>query len=345
MMLKIQLGQIYLFFLVILLFSCQGKKEEVLDYIPHTVKIERFDQAFEALSSNNILLQDSLWKEQYGPFYADFIPGMLGIESTYPQRLIDLKQVAESPDFIAVRTAVRQTFPDLRKEEIELGHALGKLTAYIPEAKLPERYISFFSGFGVQIPIGERYIGIGLDLFLGAESAFYPALQAQIPRYLSRRFTREQIVPRVVEGILSEVIPTTFDPSDRLLEYMVERGKHLYLLEKVVPEVADSILMGYTAAQMEWAERHEKMIWDWFVHQELLFETDYMKFHKHLNDGPFTSELGENNESAPKLAVFLGWKMIQKFHQLHPELTMKELMEMKDAHAVLKGARYKGQSH
>src|SRR5690606_16745400 len=119
------------------------------------------------------------------------------------------------------------------------------------------RFISFFSGFAVQTPVGSDYIGIGLDKFLGADSEFYPALRKSIPYYLSRRFTPENIVPRVTESYIREELYPQGELDVTLLQHMVYHGKVLHVMDCIMPDVADSLKIGYTTQQWEWANRYE----------------------------------------------------------------------------------------
>src|SRR5690606_7972268 len=128
-------------------------------------------------------------------FYADFMQHMLAVgnplDSLHTQEL--LKRVIETDDFNALKRSVYDVYPDLSEQEEALTDAFKYLKYYFPEITIP-RFIAFFSGFAVQVPIGQDYIGIGLDMFLGADSKFYPALRGSIPYYISRRFTPENIV-------------------------------------------------------------------------------------------------------------------------------------------------------
>jgi hypothetical protein len=345
MMLKIRMRQIYLFFLGILFFSCQGQTENNVQLVPLEVKIERFDQAFAQLQGPLVKEQDDVWQKSYGVFYADFIPKMLGLDPSYPARWDQLAEVAQNPDFAALKKEVQRVFPDLQAEERALGEALARFQGFFPDQPLPKRFIAFFSGFQTQIPVGEDYVGIGLDLFLGADAPFYPALQFQIPRYISRRFTPENLVPRVMEGIIHDFWTESSQAEGTFLHQMIEAGKKLYILEQTLPQSPDSLLIGYTAAQMAWAEQYEKLTWDWFVHQELLYETDFLRYQKYLNEAPFTAELGQNNDSAPKLGVFIGWKMVKHYHKRHANLSLQELIAQKDAQSFLHQSGYRGKSN
>src|SRR5690606_18367796 len=147
-------------------------------HIDVNITIERFDQALDSLAPDNIMAKNREWLQQYGYFYADYMQYML--EAGNPLDSLELASVLEavlaSPDFNALKASVYETFPDMDEQEVGLTDAFRRLKYYFPAIAIP-RVIAFFSGFSVQTPIGQDYIGIGLDMFLGADSEFYPALR------------------------------------------------------------------------------------------------------------------------------------------------------------------------
>src|SRR5690606_16610355 len=343
MMLKTRARQIYCFFLIISLFSC-GRTERVdVSHIDVDISIERFDRALDSLTPTNIIAKNREWLQHYGFFYADYMQYML--EAGNPLDSVHLasvlKTVVATEDFSALKTSVYETFPDMRVQEAGLTDAFKHLKYYFPSIDIP-RVIAFFSGFAVQTPIGEDYIGIGLDMFLGADSKFYPALRGSIPKYLSRRFTPENMVPRVVESYVRENLYPQDALDVSLLQHMVYQGKVRYVMDQVMPSVADSLHIGYTTAQWDWANHFERDIWAWFLQENLLYEADYNRIQKYLGEAPFTPELGEQNESAPKLGVFIGWKMVRAYMERNPEVTLTELLGMNDAQQLLEESRYRG---
>lgn len=340
---KIKNAQIYLFFLTIGLASCR-QKEPDLSTINLKIKIERFDQALDSLTLNNIPIKHHLWQQEYAQFYSDFTAQMLQAGNVQDTAILfkNYRQILQNRDFVALKKSTLQTFANLSEQEEELTTAFKHIKYYYPKAEIP-RFISFFSGFTVQTPINEEYIGIGLDMFLGKDSKFYPALVKSIPYYISRRFTSENIVPRTVETYLRETLypEPTFKTPD-LLSFMVYNGKIMYLMDCILPELSDTLKIGYTKKQMDWAMNYQSDIWAWFLEENLLFDTDYQKIQKHLGDAPFTPELGNQNESAPKLAVFLGWQIIKKYMEERPSISMEQLLQITDAQQLLKDSRYKG---
>lgn len=344
MMLKNLTSQIYGFFLILALFSCNSRNRIDVSHIDVDITIERFDKALDSLSAVNIQQKNREWFQRYDFFYADYMQHML--EAGNPLDSVRLaavlSDVIATPDFRALKAAVQDVYPNMVAQEAGLTDAFRRLKYYFPGIDIP-RFIAFFSGFAVQTPIGEGYVGIGLDMFLGADSRFYPALRESIPYYLSRRFTPDNIVPRVVESYLREELYPQDELDATLLQHMVYHGKILYVMDQVMPDVTDSLKIGYTGPQWTWADRFERDVWAWFLQENLLYEADYNRIQKYLGEAPFTPELGENNESAPKLGQFIGWQIVQRYMQRHAAVSLPELLAITDAQVILDGAKYRGE--
>lgn len=337
--------QIYLFFLIITCASCKQSNKIVAPDVSHIdmdIKIERFDRDLMEVDSLHPLdWNDKMW-DKYGDFYAMFLRLVIDADkqdSITIARLLPI--VATNTAFKDIAEEVDHTYKDLSEIEEELNQAFRYFKYYIPEVEQP-RIISFFSGFEVQIPVGEDYIGIGLDMFLGADSKFYPAIVEDVPMYISRRFTRENIVPRVMEAVLRMDYWPQSDHDDNTLQNMIYNGKILYAMDLILPHTPDSLKIGYTRDQMQWANKYEQDIWSWFLGEDLLFSTDYIKIQHYFNEGPFTRELGENHESAPKLGIYIGWQIVRKYMERNSGVTLKELFSNQDAQQILNDSKYKG---
>jgi gliding motility-associated lipoprotein GldB len=334
--------QIYSFFLIVIILSaCKDRKQVDVSNIKLSITIERFDQEINTLNPQNITQKIPQLQKQYGDFYADYMEQILGVGRTSDTSYYkNLRAVLSNNDYKELKDAVAEKFPNLSNTEEELTEAFKHIRYYFPSQKFP-RLISFFSGFSVQTPIGNNYIGIGLDMFLGANSKFYPALRQSIPEYISRRFTPENITPRIVEAFVREDMFPENDKDRSFLAKAIYNGKILFLMESFMPVLADTSIIGYTNNQLEWSQTNEANLWGYFLESNLLFETDYMKIQKYLTDAPFTPGLGENNESAPKLGVFIGWQIVKKYMEKHPDITLEQLMQETDYQKILKQSKYK----
>lgn len=337
---NVKFSQIYLFFLFILTFlSCKQADKPDVSGIRLDLKIERFDKDLYNGKTKELKHTDLLLKKKYGVFYDDYVHQMVGNDSYSDEQI--LSTLYRDQAYEDLNKEKDSIFTDLKPIEKELTQAFKYIKYYYPKIKVP-RFIAFISGFAVQTPIGNDYMGIGLDMFLGKGSKFYPAIVESVPIYLSRRFAPQYIVPRVTETFAREELFAERDEDRTLLAKMVHHGKILYFMDRVLADdVPDSVKIGYTTKQLEWCRKFESNIWGYYLENNLLFETDYQKIQVLLSEGPFTPGLGEKNESAPKLGVWTGWQMVRKYMQENPSVTLQQLMAEKDPQKILQASRYK----
>jgi gliding motility-associated lipoprotein GldB len=332
--------QIYLFFLgVTLFFSCKQNNKPSVDHISINIKIERFEQDLFQGKNKNVTETDSLLRKKYGLFYDDFMYRMVGNPSLTATEM--LTTLYKDKAYTDLNHEVDSVYPSLKAIETDLTQTFKYIKYYYPKTKVP-RFISFLSGFAYQIPLGDDYMGIGLDMFLGRDSKFYGAILQSVPMYQSRRFEPKNIVPRVTEVFAREELFEERDEDRTLMAKMIHHGKILYFMDQVLPEnTPDSVKIGYTSKQHEWSKTYEGNIWALFLENELLYQSDLQKIQTFITDGPFTPGIGDKNESAPKLAVFIGWQIVKKYMQENPKVTLQQLMADTDAQQILTKAKYK----
>ena len=335
--------QIYLIFIsCILLLSCTQSKKVDVSNIRLQVKIDRFDHDFNTMSIKPMVAQSVFMQNKYGAFYQDFIERILPAGSIRDTAYFNkLRLIFATKDYQALRHEVDSVFPNLDKQDAELTDAFRRIKYYFPEKKLPKVY-AYFSGFQAQTAVGNGYFGIGLDLFMG-DSKFYhsPAIIQNFPMYISRRFTPDNITPRVINGLITDDMFPESNKDKTMLDKMIYNGKVLYMMDMVLPDVADSTKIGFTATQMKWCDQFKAEIWGYFLEENLLYETDEQKQQKFLGEAPFTPGLGERNESSPRLGVWTGWQIVRQYMDKHPEVTLPKLMDEPDAQKILNGAKYR----
>ncbi|HEY8783167.1 MAG TPA: gliding motility lipoprotein GldB [Mucilaginibacter sp.] len=336
--------QIYLFFSISLLLTACGHHKKVdVSNIPVNVKIERFDKEFDLMETKPMGPQAAYLKKKYGVFYRDFIALLLQDEDINTNDTAYFKlmrKVFATRAYNDLKHDVDSVYPSMDKEQAELTDAFRHIEYYFPQKKLP-RVITYYSGFEAQTTVGNGYFGIGLDLFLGGNSRFYPSLTEAYPHYLSRNFNAENICPRVIEGLAREDMFPESDSSKTLLSKMIYNGKIMYFMDMILPNVADTTKIGYSTAQLKWCKEFQSKIWAYFLEENLLYESDFPKIQKYLTEAPFTPGLGEKNESAPKLAVWTGWQIVREYMDKHPEVTLPELMADNDAQKILNESKYR----
>ncbi len=334
--------QIYLFFsMALLLLACNRNKKADVSKIDVNVDITRFDHDFDDMRSKPMYAQAQYLQKKYGAFYTDYIERILQAGSMRDTGYFKtLRIIFTNQDYLALKHEVDSVFPNLNIQSQQLTDAFRRIKYNFPKINVPVMY-AYFSGFRAQTSLGDTYYGIGLDQFLGANSKFYPAIIEAFPHYISRRFTPDNIAPRVVEGYIRENMFQEPDADKSLLEKMVYNGKILYMMDQVLPDTPDSLKIGFTEKQLKWCDDYKGQIWAYFLGEKLLYETDNQKISKYINEAPFTPGLGEHNDSAPKLGVWTGWQIVRQYMEKHPEITLPQLMANNDAQTILNGSRYK----
>lgn len=337
---NVKTGQICLFILVMLVFvSCRQDTKPDVSAIKLAVKISRFDKDVYNGKEKDIAQTNQMLQKKYGPFYDDYIHRMIGTPEYSNEEI--LKILYKDQAYSDLTQEVDSVFKDLSPIEKQLTEAFKYIKYYYPQSKTP-KFISFVSGFAVQTPIGDDYMGIGLDMFLGKNSKFYRAIVQSVPVYLSRRFAPEYITPRLTETYAREELFPEPDADRSLMSKMIYNGKILYFMDQVLDDkVPDSVKIGYTAAQLEWCKHFEGNIWAYYLENNLLFETDYQKIQVFLSEGPFTPGLGERSESAPKLGLWIGWQIVRKYMQENKTVSLQQLMTEQDTQKILTASKYK----
>jgi hypothetical protein len=179
-------------------------------------------------------------------------------------------------------------------------------------------------------------LGIGLDMFLGRQYPYYASVG--IPDYMTRRLEPQYIMVNAFRAIYEELYP--FQAEGRtLLDMMLQRGKGQYFLKKVLPFAHDTLLFGYTKTQLDWCTGNEAQVYNFFIRENLLYETNWQKILRYVNDGP--NSTGMPLESPGNIGSWLGLRILEAYLSRNPDLSLPQVLELTDAQQILQDARYK----
>lgn len=261
-------------------------------------RTQRFDQA---LWENREQLVDGA--DSFKAAYADFLP-------FYAEQLVQISR-AENPDLYKNLTAFLQDpyidtvywdvltrYPDFKQIDAEFDKAFRFYKQAFPEAAVYD-IITLVSGFKYKTALIDSAVLIGLDLYMGPDYKYYPMVDF-MTLYLMRRLSPEHIVPDAMQLIVEDLLPTQSNTT-QLMQLMLEQGKIMYALEQILPDTPDSLIYGYSSAQMDWVNQNERNIWAYMLNRDILFTSDLGEVARFMNDGPFTNGLPE--ESPARLAL------------------------------------------
>lgn len=227
-------------------------------------------------------------------------------------------------------------FGDLGSFELELARAFKYLKFYFPSYPLP-RVVSFVSpldavfssGFGLTPDIlGDTMVGVSLllhDSRALVTSDNRSLLMGVHESYIVPRFVPETMVSSVMKNIVEDLYPDR-SVGGTLLEQMLERGKRYYLLHRLLPDCADSLLFYYSSRQLRGCLANEASIWQRVKSLDVLYKRDNHIVRSYLGESPFTPSLSQ--ESPGNIGAWLGYRIVQSYMSRHSGVSLDELMAL-----------------
>lgn len=340
----------YLFCLsfYLLALGCRHSNAPDVSGIQVQLELQRFEQDFFAIDSNNIPAALPALQQKYPVFLPDFVQNILGLSLSDGAEKSDAAIRLFLHDYAIVKKNADSIFKnfDALKQEIQQG--LRYVKYYFPSYNTPEKLITFIGPVDAifQTATGKTgdvitrdALAVGLQLHLGADAELYrsPTAQTLFPQYVSRKFSPQYIPVNCIKNIVDDIYPP--NPADRtLLDICIDKGKRLYLLDKFMPDTPDSIKTGYTAAQLKGCYENEGLIWSFLNQNDLLYNSDPLRIQSYVEEGPQTQELGEG--SPGQIALFIGWQIVKKYMQQFPDTTPETLLKTSPS-VILADSKYK----
>lgn len=318
-------------FISLIIFGCQQNKEKRPDvsHIAVEVSVKRLEHdLFSATSKEEVhdfLNANKILKQQF--FYADQYPH----DSILVNTLFDL---INDPHIDTLYRETQAAFGDLSHLQAQFADAFRYIKYYYPDFQAPEIQ-TIVTGFGRDMYISDSVIIVGLDYYIGKGATYRPI---DLPQYILRRYEKEYIVPSYVLLLSSKYNKINVEDHTMLAD-MIFYGKAYYFASKVLPDVPDSILIGYESASLKDVHENQQIVWAHFVENELLYETSHFVKKKYMDERPKTLEIG--NKAPGRIGVWLGWEIVKQYMRAHSEVNLQELMETEDAQQIFMKSRYK----
>lgn len=333
---------LFLSALVCLLARCGSDRDHPIpnvSNIPVDLKIQRFEQDLFAIDTNQLEAGMRQMSQKYPDLFSLFTINIIH-DRTNPNERPDqaLRAFLSTPQIRHLNDTVQYVFRDLSGLEKDLKRMFQFYKYYFPEKPVPQ-VATIVSEFATDaFTAGDELCGIGLDMYLGEN--FYGYNPELYPGYVRRQFQAEYIPVRLAKTLAQNVADEPV--GDRLLDQMIHNGKLLYIVDCLLPEMADSMKMGYTRVQMEGCYANEQEVWARLLDQNLLYSTDFAKYRKLVTPSPNAPQIFE--EAPGEIGSWVGWQIVKSYMKRYPQTTMKELLAQKDAQAFLQKAKYKPKS-
>jgi len=319
-----------------ILYSCNRNPLKVnISGITDEVEIIRYEKELVSFGNNPTFENILSIRERYPEFTDLFSAQIIRIGFFDEEEVVEGVHAFLTDTMIqSVYRLVSEKFADFSPVQKRLTDAFKHYRYYFPGKPLPTIY-TCISGFNESAFVAEGLIGISLDKYLGAETAYYPMLG--FPRYKQRKMIPEMI-PADALYVWAMGEFEIGSKATTLLDHIVHEGKLLYFLEAMMPEAPDTLITGFTAKQTEWCKKNEPQIWTYLIEHELLYSTKKMDIVRYINDGPHTN--GFPLESPARTGAWLGRQIIRKYLKRNPDVTLERLMENKNYQEILSASGY-----
>lgn len=303
------------------------------------VKFQHLENDVFTLTDNNIAEKTKSLKQNYGPFYERYIISFINRggtqDSMYSQSVLSF---VNDKDMQQTKQFIGKTFTDndFKTMEVEVFNGIKRFHAFFPKRKTPRYLTTCISGFNYAIAYSDSTLAVGLDMYLGQDAPFYKMLN--LPQYRTQLMNKTYIPSDLMRGwMLNE-----FDndvPVNTLIHHAIFYGKIMFAVKALVPEVEDSVIIGYTTKQMGYCEKYEKNLWGFMAEKNRLYENNMRTVQELTGEGPFTSAISK--ECPPGIAKWIGWQIVKSYMEKNESITLEQLMNEKDAQKILSKSKYR----
>lgn len=326
---------------VLLLTGCHPDKlnVDISDIETKPVEVMRFEKELFALNYQDFDKQSAELKSRYGNWYEYYLYSFLvkngSSDTGYKKAVLNFVTDRNVSDCYK---EVEKVFPSQALDELEpeFNNCMKRFHYHFPKKRLPEKLITCVSGWNYAFAYAEGNMTVALDMYLGDTSRFYGMLR--YPHYMTRKMNSEYILPDIARGWML----TEFDNSEAsgmLLDHIIFYGKIYYAVKALLPEAADSVVIGYTDPQMDYCKRYEKNLWGYFAEKNRLYDTNLDALRELTSEGPFTGAISK--ECPPRIGMWVGWQIVNSYMSNNPDVSLSQLMDEKDAKLILNKSRYR----
>ncbi len=323
--------------LFVFLFSCKPNPLKVnISEIKNGISVVRFDKELFSINNNDTLKSITELSNKYPEFFDLYTYKVIQIGGIGDTLFFEgVKHFTTDTMILSVKKLVETEFSDFDDTEKQLNEAFKYFQFHFPEKEVPTIY-TYISGFNQSVVTAENIIGISLDKYLGRDCKYYRLLNST-PQYKIMNMYKEKIVSDVAYawGI------TEFEYTNKtttLLDNMIHYGKLMYFVDALLPEMNDSLKIGYTGEQIEWCKRNEAQMWSQLIENKMLYSNKRMDIIRYINNSPTTS--GFPLESPGRTGVWIGWQIVRTFMKKYPDITLSELMQNSNYQQILNDSKY-----
>ena len=297
---------------------------------PYDLQFDRYEEVLFNLDTANF--QQELMKVQ------DKYRVFLGGDLNDPEAVSYLKDFAIDPFSIVLYNKVKFAFPDLKQVEPLVEDVLAHFHYYYPDVPLPTKAYTCVTGVTADVPAVQIFgddIVISLDWYLGDDEVYD---QIGMPKYMALRRNLSTLAKDVAKELYVNYMEE-WRKQGQVIDEMVYCGKTDFFIEAMCPALPDSVLLGYSTRQWQWAVDNEGAVWADIVGSRRLYDSSLDSYMMFFGDGPFTQAY--SNDAPSRLGEFFGLNIIRSYVSIHDDFDLPQFMNRTDLQEVFQDSGYK----
>ena len=314
--------QFVLYFIGILVFfGCRNTSSDI--------QIKRFEQLLFSEESSKDLYKTL--KENESDYHFLFNAPLE--DSFYMENLNNFRTDSL---LIEINDTIQKYYASLTWLEKDLSKAIPKIKEHFPDFSVTYYYTLIGAHFDYfdRVMVTDSFLAISMDMYV--TEYFSKFSYFGLPTYMANVLNKDEILPDCISAIAYNLMENS-EKAESFLDIIIAKGKILYFMDKVIPDVADRFKIRYNKDQFEWCRKNESLIWSYLLEQNFLYETDFLKIRHLVNEGPHT----QGFEGAPsRLGEYIGWQIVKKYMS-GKSISIAELFAETNAQKILSDSGYK----
>jgi gliding motility-associated lipoprotein GldB len=327
--------------LIPLLGSCNDSENETSE----AVKVVVEDNKKPSVNINIVRLEKELFSmksredvEKFLKAHPRFCNEFLEIPEAFKERALADKFIAlyTNSALKGWNKEVQKYYGDFSEVKSQLESSFSYIKYYYPDYYIPEvnTIVTGFQ-FDRDFSFSDSLIVVSIDYLMYDSASYRP----EMFEYIKKRYDKPYLVPMMMMAISSKYNEHNAK-DETMLANIIHFGKAHYFIERMMPELHDSLNIGYSSKELKEVKQNLGVIWGHFIEKKLFFETNPKLIQKYCGESPKVVTIGDNCPG--RIGRWLGWQIVRKYMEEHPEATLQDLMKEKDANKIFKESKFKG---
>jgi hypothetical protein len=321
---QIKRGVIFLLWLGLIAGCTSNSLKVNVEDVSLKLEIHRIDRLFLQLDTANFETDLTNARLQYPYFFGS------GTTNFWKTQRTDPNQIKLGRD-------VERSFGNFEGPSQQLEQMLKHYFYYFPDEK-DVQVVTYISNLDFDYPVifADSLMFLALDMYLGES---HPAYASQ-PQYLAQKRQPAFLVRDAAMAIAIKYFEA-LPPDAPFVHELVYQGALLYFVHALMPEISEEALFTYTIDQLQFCKNNERMIWNYFIDNQLLFDTSLDPKRRFVFPAPFSKfRTSFDNETPGAIGKWVGYQIVKAYMQEN-NLKINDLIENQNHAQIFKNSKYK----